>query len=69
VEINRQIEWIIEVKTDDESLHKNLVYLKDRIRCKEAIQLVKNISSSKEIQGVKIINAAEWLSRLFDEEA
>ncbi len=38
----RRVRWIIEVKTDDEALHTNLLYLKERISPGESLQLVKN---------------------------
>ena len=55
----------IEVKQSDDSLSSNLKYLKDRINPEESIQLVQNIYKSKEINGIKIVSAANWLDNLY----
>ncbi len=65
VEVDRRVRWIIEVKTDDEALHKNLLYLKERISPGESLQLVKNAVGVREIKGVRIVPLAGWLGGLY----
>ncbi|HSV96421.1 MAG TPA: ATP-binding protein [Spirochaetota bacterium] len=66
VEVDRRVRWIIEVKTDDEALHKNLLYLKERISPGESLQLVKNAAGVREVEGVRIVPLAGWLGGLYD---
>ncbi len=67
VETDRQVRWIIEVKTDDESLNKNILYLEKRVKPVESIQLVMNLSSDKKISGVHILKLADWLDGIYDD--
>ena len=65
VETDRQVRWIIEVKTDDESLNKNILYLGERVKPVESIQLVMNLSSNKKIKDVHILKLSDWLDEIY----
>lgn len=66
VEINRKVAWIIEVKSGDVTLNKNLLYLKERIFPGECFQLVSGAKTVMEVNGVRILDIAGWLEKLFD---
>ena len=63
VEENRNIKWLIEIKLSDDTLNKNLLYLKEKINSQHNFQLVKNLHREKEIKGVKILNLCKWLNK------
>ena len=56
----------IEVKTSDSKLSTALLYLDKKIKPGKSIQLVLNLEKNRDINGIKIISLAEWLSKLFN---
>ncbi len=64
VETGRKVKYIIEVKNSDDNLHKNLIYLRERIAPEKSYQLVMNLHRNKEINGVIITDCAQWLDGL-----
>ncbi len=61
---NARVKWLIEVKEDDDHLHRPLAYLRERLKPAECIQLVKKLARPKEVAGVKILPLAGWLAEL-----
>lgn len=59
---DRTVLACIEVKTSDDAPSKSLSYLSRRINPKHTIQLVKNISQSRDYGEVKIRPFASWMS-------
>jgi len=54
----------IEVKLSDNKVSQPLKYFSRRFETVEAIQLVHNLRQEEYLEGVKIVKAGEWLSRL-----
>lgn len=68
VTLNRQVHWLIEIKTSDDTLHPNIKYLYERTNPKEAFQLVLNIEREKEYSGIKVLNLCGWLDKLLPQQ-
>lgn len=66
VTLNSKPYWYIECKTSDDNLSPHLNYLHNKIAPSHgSIQLVMNLERTKEINGIKIVNAIEWLENLY----
>lgn len=61
---NRQVHWLIEVKTSDDALSKNLKYYAEKLRPREALQLVLKFDRPLERSGIRILPLAPWLEAL-----
>ena len=59
---NRQVHWLIEVKTSDDTLCRNLKYYADKVRPRAAIQFVLQLDRPQERSGIKILPLAKWLA-------
>lgn len=64
VRIDRKIEYLIEVKTSEVELASPLLYFYRKLKPRESIQLVQNISHTRTVQGISITSAADWLAGL-----
>ncbi|MBF0361032.1 MAG: ATP-binding protein [Oligoflexia bacterium] len=64
VTLNNRPYWLIECKTSDDNLSPSLNYLNQKLKSNNAFQLVRDISKNKEISGIKIVNAANWLDNI-----
>ncbi len=64
VTLNRRPFWCIEVKTGDDRLSASLSYLHQRICPVASWQLVRDVTRSQEISGIKIVPLATWLDCL-----
>jgi len=53
----------IEVKLSDDGISRNLSYFKDRYRG-IAVQLVHNARNERQVNGVSIVRAGDWLAQL-----
>lgn len=62
--LNRKVEKLIEVKKSDTSLSTSLNYYNQRLKPKEAIQLVLNLDRPLEKSGIKILPLGKWLSEI-----
>lgn len=62
--IDRQIEYLIEVKVSDEDLSQSLYYFTDKLKPKKSIQLVQTAKHVQNIKGLSLFPAAEWLDKL-----
>ncbi len=60
VENDDEVKQIIETKLSDDSLSKSLLYFKEKYNF-SATQVVKNLHTEKEIRGIKIIKAENFL--------
>lgn len=61
---DRKIEWFVEAKLGDSSLHKPLAYFTERFRPQASFQLVRALKRDLQIDSIKIVDAAQWLSHL-----
>ena len=61
---DRHIEWLIEVKTSDTDVSKNLIYYNERLRPAKALQLVLNAERPQERHGIRIEPLARWMEAL-----
>lgn len=61
---NNDIMEIIEVKLSDKQLSKNLKYFSNKYKLK-GVQIVKNLKREKNIDGIKIVEATNYLKNLF----
>jgi len=61
---NARVKWCIEVKEEDDHLHRPLAYLRERLKPAECLQLVRKLTRPKEVAGVKILPLAQWLEEL-----
>lgn len=61
---NQQIQTIIEVKVSDTSISKSLYKFKHKYNF-ESIQLVQYLKHDYQEQGIKIVNAADYLKNLY----
>ena len=57
-------EYLVEVKTSDDSFATSLRYFAERLPAAKAIQLVKGLQRETSHKFGSIVNAAEWLSGL-----
>lgn len=64
IEIDRQIHTIVEAKTSDSNVSKNLRYFKNKLQPKKSIQVVKSLRMDQEEGGIKIADSANWLAQL-----
>ena len=60
----RRVQWCIEVKTTEATVHPALRYLCQRLQPERGIQLVANLSQPLEQDGIALLPAAAWLERL-----
>lgn len=60
---NSHPEFMIEVKSSDDSFSKNLIYFAEKIDCR-AIQLVHNLEKNRTRTRVSMANLANWLGTL-----
>ncbi len=57
--------WCIEVKASDDYLSPSLGYLHERIKPSHgSFQLVGEEIRDRELKGIKIVSASEWLDKL-----
>ncbi|MBD3270953.1 MAG: AAA family ATPase [Elusimicrobia bacterium] len=63
---NRNVQWCIEVKSQDDSLSPHIEYLSRKITPKESIQLVMDLQKPKERKKTKILPLVSWLDNLID---
>jgi hypothetical protein len=61
---NGRVKWCIEVKEEDDHLHRPLAYLRERLKPAACIQLVRRLTRRKEVAGVGIVPLADWLAEL-----
>lgn len=61
---NRKVEWLIEVKSSETNISKNLYYFKEKLQPTQAIQLVLHLDKPLEKNGVAILPATKWLEKL-----
>jgi len=54
----------IEVKLSETSPDRNLRYFRERYPETDAVQLVHNLTYDREINGIRVMRAGEWLSEL-----
>lgn len=54
----------IEVKLSDDGISRHLSYFKERYQAVAAVQLVHNARSERDIDGISVVRAGEWLGRL-----
>ena len=59
-----QLSDLIKVKLSDNSPSKTLLFMARKLEISSAVQLVQNIRQSQSINGIEIISAADWLSKL-----
>ena len=64
VTLNRRIHWLIEVKKSDDAISNSLRYYTDRLKPKEAIQLVLQLDRALEKYGIKTLPLGTWLEGL-----
>ncbi|MCP5467772.1 MAG: ATP-binding protein [Deltaproteobacteria bacterium] len=63
-QINRQLKYLIEVKSSDSSLSPSLHYYHQRLPVDQSIQLVKKLGRAKTVKGIQVTHAADWLESL-----
>ncbi|MBI3533964.1 MAG: ATP-binding protein [Deltaproteobacteria bacterium] len=61
---NNKSEFLIEVKTSDDSLAPALKYFTKILEPQKSIQLVKNLYREKQFDAISILSSAPWLSKL-----
>lgn len=61
--VDRQLEWLIEVKLSDAGLSKHLAYYHQRLHPQAAFQLVHNLRQQRTVDGISIAHAAKWLDQ------
>jgi predicted AAA+ superfamily ATPase len=61
---NRKVLWLIEVKMTDSEVSTGLRYYAEKLKPKEALQLVLNLDRAQEKAGIKILPLAKWLDAL-----
>lgn len=61
---NGELTHFLEAKLSDRNLSKNLIYFSERHKGLQYIQLVKNAGYGTEKDGIKTVNAAQWLAGL-----
>lgn len=61
---NKKVIYIIEVKTSDDKISPHLLYLKDKVKPDQSIQLVKNVYRNLEKNNVKLVDLSNWLAKL-----
>ena len=61
---NRQVHWLIEVKTAEDTLSKHLAYYTEKLRPNAALQLVLHLDRPQERSGINILPLAPWLAGL-----
>jgi len=57
-------EYLIEIKTSDETPSPSLKFAHKRFEAKETLQLVRDISVAKNYENIKVVNFAQWLAEL-----
>lgn len=60
---NRKPILLIEAKVSDRAVSPHLYYFMKKLKINSAIQLVLKADKTKTLNGVKVINAEEWLSQ------
>jgi predicted AAA+ superfamily ATPase len=65
---NRKPILLIEAKLSDQNVSPHLYYFMKKLNINKAIQLVHICDKTKTQNGVKVINAEEWLSQKLEEE-
>ena len=64
VEIDRKIDFLIEVKVSEANLSKPLLRFHNKLKPRESVQLVEATTRTKTVQGISITSAADWLAKL-----
>jgi len=64
VTLDRRIQWLIEVKTSDDTPSGHLRYFNERLRPQQALQLVLQLARAQERSGVRIQPLGPWLDAL-----
>jgi len=64
VTFNRRVQWLIEVKSSDDSPSTSLRYYTEKLRPHESLQLVLNLDRTQEKSGIKILQLGKWLEEL-----
>lgn len=64
VTLNRRVLWLIEVKRSDDRVATGLRYYTEKLRPKQALQLVLNIDRPQEQRGIRILPLGPWLEAL-----
>ncbi len=62
--LNKEAEWLIEVKTSDPTLSTSLQYFSGLFKNAKSFQLLKNFNHSRSVGGVELVEGASWLSQL-----
>jgi len=65
---NRKPILLIEAKVSDSHISPHLFHFMEKLKISKSIQLVLNAEKTKTTNGVKVINAEEWLSQKLDVE-
>jgi len=64
VSLDRRLQWLIEVKTSDDTPSAHLRYFNERLVPHQALQLVLKLSRPQEKSGIRILPLAPWLDGL-----
>ena len=64
VTLNRRVYSLIEVKKSDGAVSNSLRYYTDKLKPKEAIQLVLQLDRAREKDGIKTLPLGKWLESL-----
>ena len=64
IEIDKKIDFLIEVKLSEENLSQSLRYFHRKLKPRESVQLVQGATRTRTAQGIFIASAADWLAEL-----
>lgn len=64
VTLERRVQWLIEVKTSDDTPSGHLRYFNERLRPQQSVQLVQHLSRAQERSGIRIQPLGPWLDAL-----
>lgn len=65
---NRTVEYLIEVKKSDDKISNGLAYYKEKLKVKNAVQLVLELDREKEKNGIKVLALGDFLVDTFKYE-